>query len=357
MSLIYRYIFKQLFVTSCFALVALLGVYAFFDIVEEVSRVGKGDYTTWVMLQYIFLLIPSHAYELMPLAVLIGGMITMNLLSSHSEYMVVRTSGISIYQIGGVLIKFGVAFAVIAVLLGEMIMPSVQEYANKLKLTASNQDIKAERKSSGWVKNDNRLINIGALKTDGRAEDIKVYQYDNQYKLQESLYAGSGVYKSEGVWELDSVRLTKFTPEKTRVEFHDKYIWHSILEPKVLDVLLVVPEQMSAYNLVYYIGHLKDNHQQTRRYEIALWGKLFYPLACVSMALIALAFTPRQRRQGALGVRLFLGICLGVGFHFFNRFCGYLGLLYSWNPVLVSTLPTLIFLCGGLYVIRKQEKV
>jgi lipopolysaccharide export LptBFGC system permease protein LptF len=58
-------------------------------------------------------------------------------------------------------------------------------------------------------------------------------------------------------------------------------------------------------NLIKYIEHLSANKQQTQRYDIALWSKLFYPLACVSMALVALAFSPQQRRHGQLGVRCF----------------------------------------------------
>jgi lipopolysaccharide export system permease protein len=73
------------------------------------------------------------------------------------------------------------------------------------------------------------------------------------------------------------------------------------------------------------------------------------------MAMIALAFTPKQRRQGQLGIRLFGGICLGVAFHFINRLFGYLGLLHEWNPILSATLPTLLFFLAGVLLIAKQE--
>ena len=74
------------------------------------------------------------------------------------------------------------------------------------------------------------------------------------------------------------------------------------------------------------------------------------------MALVALAFTPQQRRHGQLGIRLFAGICLGVAFHFVNRLFGHLGLLYDWNPILSATLPTLLFLIAGVAIIARQEE-
>ncbi len=357
MKLIPRYINRQLFKATLFTLIALIGIYSLFEVINEVSRVGQGSYTISVMLSYIALLTPTRAYEIMPLAVLIGGMITMSQLASHSEYTIIRTSGVSIYQIGFILLKFGLIFAIIALTLGEFIAPNTQELGQRLRLDAINKSISIKHKSSIWVKDNNHFINIGILEPGGDIRSLKVYKYNEKNELQESMFAQHGHFlEYEGVWQLNNVSLSKFSPDKISVQNHKTYRWKSIIEPNILNVLLVVPEQMSALDLGYYISHLHKNQQQTRRYEIALWGKLFYPLACVSMALIALAFTPRQRRQSALGVRLFFGICLGIGFHFFNRFCGYLGLLYAWNPVLVSTIPTLLFLVAGLFIISRQER-
>ncbi|WP_434777291.1 LPS export ABC transporter permease LptG [Neisseria sp. Ec49-e6-T10] len=358
MKIISRYLAKQLILISLFTLVALLGLYAFFDITEEVSKIGQGHYNTWVMLGYIALTLPSHAYELMPLAVLIGAMITMSQLANHSEYTVIRTSGISIMQVGGMLLRFGLLFALLAILFGEVIAPYTQEKAEKMRLRAINSEVAEQNFKTGiWVKDNNHFINIAKMMPDNTLEGIKVYRYNDtkEHTMSQSLFASSATYINKGVWRLKDVRLTKLEGNKTVVEHYDELEWKSILEPKILNVLLVVPEQMASLNLVYYINHLKNNQQQTKRYEIALWSKLFYPLACVSMALIALAFTPKQRRQGALGIRLFFGICLGVAFHFIDRFFGYLGLLHAWNPIITATLPTLLFLVMGLMVIIRQE--
>jgi lipopolysaccharide export system permease protein len=63
------------------------------------------------MLGYIALQAPGHAYELMPLAVLIGGMVAMTQLASSSEYTVIRTCGITLGQIARTLLLFGLGFA------------------------------------------------------------------------------------------------------------------------------------------------------------------------------------------------------------------------------------------------------
>jgi lipopolysaccharide export system permease protein len=133
-------------------------------------------------------------------------------------------------------------------------------------------------------------------------------------------------------------------------------IWNTHLQPNILAVLTLEPEQMAAFDLYQYIQHLKENNQKTIRYEIALWRKLFYPFACVIMALIALAFTPLNQRHGEMGTKLFFGILLGISFHFVNSFFGNLGVQYNWSPAMVATLPSLLFLLAGVYVIYRQER-
>ena len=72
MKTVRNYMMARFFGATLFTLACLLGLYGFFDIIREVPDLGKGNYQTSTMLAYVALQIPGHAYELMPLAVLIG---------------------------------------------------------------------------------------------------------------------------------------------------------------------------------------------------------------------------------------------------------------------------------------------
>lgn len=356
MRLISRYVFSQLNSATLYTLSALLGLYGFFDIIQEVPHVGQNAYTMQTMLNYVLLLVPGHAYELMPLAVLIGALVAMTQLVTNSEYTIIRTSGITLMQIAGMLFRFGLLFALITVFLGEFAAPYAGQKAEQIKLSATRSMVAQEFHSGIWVKDNANFINVREMLPDNTLLGVHVYTYDQQYRLVQTRMARRGSYNhGDKSWQLDDVEETNLSPDRISTRHLDTITWKSVIEPNILNVLLVVPEQMSATNLVKYIEHLHDNKQKTQRYEIALWGKLFYPLACISMALVALAFTPKQRRQGQLGARLFGGICLGVAFHFINRLFGYLGLLHDWNPALSATLPTLLFFIAGVVLIAKQE--
>src|SRR5213079_3726312 len=108
--------------------------------------------------------------------------------------------------------------------------------------------------------------------------------------------------------------------------------WHSAVSPDLLNALIMKPERMSAWALHKYTLHLEVNRQRTERYEIALWKKLFYPLAALVMMALALPFAYMHARAGMVGVKVFLGIMLGTFFHMLNNLFSHIGLLQHWQP-------------------------
>jgi lipopolysaccharide export system permease protein len=152
------------------------------------------------------------------------------------------------------------------------------------------------------------------------------------------------------------VRQTLFEKLGTTTDNRPRAEWHSTLNPDILSVLMVVPEQMSAWNLYQYTGHLRDNHQKTARYEIAMWNKLVYPFAVMVMMLLALPFSAYQRREGGISGKIFLGIVLGLSFHFIGRLFANVGALNDWSPLLSATAMSWLFLGLALGMLWRTER-
>jgi len=115
--------------------------------------------------------------------------------------------------------------------------------------------------------------------------------------------------------------------------------WTSELTPALLGVLAIVPDRMSVVALFQYVRHLRANQQRSDRYEIALWKKVVYPFVIVVMMMLALPFAYLQARAGGIGYKVFVGIMLGVAFHFMNGLFSHLGLLNTWSPWLAAMIP------------------
>lgn len=355
MKLISRYLIKQLTVMSVYALLALLALYSFFDIINEIGDTGKGSYNGMKMMAYVLMQVPAHAYELMPLAVLIGGLIALSQLAANSELTVIKTSGMSTKNLIAILLQFGLIFAVATVLVGEFAAPAASQYAENMKATATSGRISAGSQGL-WIKENNDIINVGEMLPDRTLRNIKVYRHNNDSRLQQSLSAESASIAENGVWTLKNVSRSILGESKVNIEKAAREQWSVGLKNNLLNVLLVDPKQMSLASLTAYISHLKSNNQQVQVYRIEWWRKLMYPVAAAVMALVAFAFTPQSTRHGNMGLKLFGGICLGLAFHFAGRLFGFTSELYGVPPFLAALLPTTIFAVWAVFLIRKQEK-
>ena len=353
MKLLSRYIITRLSLMSAYALFAILSLYSFIDLLSEIGIVGQ-NYTMAVALQYIALQMPARAYKLMPLATLIGGLIALNQLVSNSEWVVIKTSGWSSKRFIGTILQFGAIFAVFTILLGEWIAPELSRRGDAIKTLARSQQTTLVH-NGVWIKQPNSMINIGAMLPDKTLLDVKIWQFNDQYQLTESVYAKQARF-ANGQWQLNQVQSSELADKQIRMSQQAQRTWQFNIQSNMLDVLMVKPEQMSFINLTQYIGYLKDNKQQTEAYDVAWWNKLVYPIATMVMALVALAFTPNSGRHGNLGLKLFGGICLGLLFFFTGRLFGFTTQLYRVPAFVSAVLPTLGFALWAMWLIVKQER-
>ena len=90
-----RYLARQIYGATAFVLVGFLGLFAFFDLIRELADLGKVDYHLRQVFTFVLLSMPTHAYELFPVVVLIGTLYVLAHLASNSEYTVMRASGLS----------------------------------------------------------------------------------------------------------------------------------------------------------------------------------------------------------------------------------------------------------------------
>jgi lipopolysaccharide export system permease protein len=81
--------------------------------------------------------------------------------------------------------------------------------------------------------------------------------------------------------------------------------WPTEITQEMVSVALLKPDRMSTIDLFQYIRHLEANGQTSQRYEIEFWRKVFYPLSCLVMVVLALpfAYLHFRRRHHQLRVR------------------------------------------------------
>jgi lipopolysaccharide export system permease protein len=351
-----RYLARQIYAATGFVLLGFLALFAFFDLIGELTDLGKADYHLRQVFTFVLLSAPTHAYELFPVVVLIGTLYVLAQLASNSEYTVMRASGLSPRRAGITLAKIGLAFVVLTFLIGEWVAPWSEEQAQKVKMRAMSGAIGQDLTSGLWFKDEGSFINVREAKQTNQLVGVRIYDFDADYRLQKITLAQRADYAGGGLWQLHDVARTHFTAEGPRVERQPLVEWRSRVSPDMLDALIVRPERMSAWALHKYTEHLAGNRQKTERYEIALWKKLFYPLAALVMMALALPFAYMQARAGMVGVKVFFGIMLGIFFHMLNSLFAHIGLLQNWPPLSAAVMPSAAFLTAAVLMMWWVER-
>jgi lipopolysaccharide export system permease protein len=356
MKTLRRYIASEIFVATGLVILALVLLFAFFDVMDEMKDLGRGGYRMKHIALHVLLSVPTHVYEVFPLATLIGTLFALSQLVASSEYTVMRASGLSLVRLHLSLVSIGAIFAIVTFVFGEFIGPPAEQLAQRLRSLAIAGIVAQEFRSGLWVKDGRNFVNVGEVTPDSRLKRIRIYEFDNDYRLLTLSFADHATYVKERLWTLSDVTTTRFEGRRTQVVRTPELQWHSVLEPQLLSMLLVKPDQMSSWSLWSYAQHLKENRQKALRFEIALWTKLMYPVAVLVMMILAVPFAYFQKRQGGVGARIFTGIMLGLAFYVMNRLFGSLGLLYDWPAVVSAITPTLFFLTLALVMSWRQEQ-
>lgn len=382
MKTLQRYVLAEVFKSVLFVLVAFLALFAFFDLMGELSSVGRGGYTFEGALVYVVLGLPGYAYELMPIAALIGTIYTLSQFASRSEFTIMRVSGMSTWQAGMMLAKIGVVFAVLTILFGELVAPKSSELAEKWKLRAQGASLSQEFRSGLWAKDvvkaedgsgavlGSRFLNVREVQPDGLLKDVRVYEFDRDFRLKALLNAASASYLGDHAWQLRQVVQTTFAldafvqpgaaagrPEGIAIKQLAEYRMVSEITPDILSVVFADPDRMSAKDLAAYTRHLKENRQATSRYEIAFWKKVIYPFAVFVMLALALPFAYLHFRAGGVSLKIFTGIMIGVAFQLLNNLFSHLGLINTWPALATAVLPSLLFLLmaiGALWWVERH---
>ncbi len=380
MKTLQRYIGSEIFRSVLYVLLFFVALLAFFDLMTELKSVGQGDYRLQHAFMYIGLGIPNYINQFMPIAVLIGTILTLVQFASRSEFTIMRASSMSTAMIGWTLIKIGVVYVLITFLFGEVIAPVTSEMADRLRAEKLGASGSQEFRSGQWTKDlirskgvdgtviGSRILNVRDVRH-GELKGIVAYEFDRDFHLVTMTTAARAEYKGGNVWRLIDVTETRFAnavldatvssqdiaAATTNTHLASKDLVSEIT-PQILRVSASDPDNMTAYHLAQYSAHLAENSQSTELYDIAFWKKIINPFANLVMMALALPFAYLHTRAGGTSLKAFIGIMIGVSFILIKNLFSFMGLLNTWPPFFIAILPSALYLLAAGVMLRWAER-
>lgn len=376
MKILQRYFLTEILKSVIFIMVAFLGLFAFFDLITELSSIGRGGYQLHHAFMYILLGIPGYIYELMPFSVLIGTIYAMARFASNSEFTIMRVSSLSTQDACWMLAKVGLLFLVFTFLVGEVLTPYTSRMASEFRNGLIGRNVSDRFRTGVWSKDTirengregaaigSRFMNIKTMRADGTVEQIRLYEFNLEMELFRTISAQKGRYLGDHKWELSKVTeswvKSPGNPESTRfpesapsldTRKYDRIELLSDVSPDILSVISIDANKMSAYELAVYNNHLVENKQDATSYQIAFWKKIIYPFSVFVMMALALPFAYLHFRSGGISLKIFTGIMIGVAFILINNLFAHVGLLNTWMPFLTAVIPSLLFLLLAVFAL------
>ena len=374
-----RYFAKQIYASFGFILFALVALFLFFDVLSELGSVNA-KYTLPLALLHVLLKVPSRMVEIIPIAGLIGSIYVFAMMASQSEFTIFRVAGLDIKRSLFTLGKVSLPIVVFTLLISEVLGPYAESLSERIRMQALGSTFSSQFRSGVWVKDQLRdsdgsgpirpgvrYVNVGTIDQNDQIRQIRMYEFDPNYRLLSIRSAASGRFDNRGIWELNDVSETRFTERRSndpldavysaQTKVIPKLSLESQVTPQILNVLLISPEKMSIVSLGRFILHLQDNKQDMQRHAIAFWKKVIYPFIIFVMLALALPFAFMKVRAGSVGIKVFGGIMLGMSFQLFNTLFSSIGLLGALPAFFTAIFPPLVYLVLAFLALKWVARV
>jgi len=344
-----RYLGRAVIGGTLLTMVVLLPLIAFFLLADEVNKLGEGLGLADAMI-LASLGLPRYAYHLFPIATLIGALLGLGALASHSELVAMRATGMSIARILAAALRAGLVLALLALALGELVAPGAEQEVLRWRNSLGTEQVTLRTPQGLWARDGKSYISIREILPGARLTDISIYAIDQQLRLVMATHAASASYV-DGQWVLEGISRSRISDEGVQMEPLASTNWSSLLNPALLRLVILEPQALPVWDLAHYVSHMTANGQDPGKYETEMWSKLVHPFLILTMVFLSIPILLGSARSLGLGVRLFLGVMMGMAYFLLSRTFFYFAILFGLWAWLAAVLPLVLFTLGGLWVL------
>lgn len=319
------YIARSFSLTVLAVEAALSGIVSLFDFIELLRRAAtKPDAGFGLITEIALLRLPWIAMEVLPFAVLLGGIIAFWRLTRSSELVVARAAGVSAWQ-------FLAAPVMCAVALGGIATAVISPLSAVMRGRAEALDSSYLRTGGGplalaggqlWLRQADReladqgvaILHAGRVQLlDGRltGDEVSVFRLSESDRLLERIEAPS-VRLAAGNWVLNQARV--ITPGRLPEPPRQIDLATDLTVARVQESF-ADPETFSVWALPGFIALLERAGFSAIRHRLHFQALLALPLLAGTMCLLAAGFSMRPSRRG--GVARMIGSGVAAGFALF----------------------------------------
>lgn len=340
----------------------LLVIVTLFTAIDAMSTmVNYKGVTTSSLMRYYAYTLPDIIYKMLPVACLMGMVLTLSSLNKGNELVALFASGMSLRRIATPALLWVVTLSVVGYLASDRVLPSFSRQRNYIfyneikKMPGMFSVIKTDRI---WYRAKNSIFNIKTLNPEAaKAQGLTLYFFSDTWDLLQMITADV-VELRDSQWTLKDGSVTLFSAESSfplTSPFKTKNI---VMDEDTKDLTSTgqTSDLLSQAELSQFIKKNREAGLDTLRYEVDYHSKFGFAMAGLVMSLLGIPFTVGRARSG--GTMFNVGICMGLVFVYWALYSSSLtlGSHGYFPPIVAAWMPS--FLMGGfaLYLLKRIKR-
>ena len=343
MNLLSGYLMRVILTSTLVVMLVLLALAGLFEFIGQLDST-RGNYGIPQALLFSVLRLPQLSFEMLPIASLIGALLGLGSLANNSELVVMRTAGLSVMDLAGMVAVSGGVLMVITALVGEYIGPPLDYFARTMRDEARYEQEDRDIGSAAWVKDGPVILHLERINTEFEFGALYMFRFNDDNSLQSIARAENSGIDDADNWILENFQETRFAEDSVQVVASSVEVESFDLDAEMLGITLVKPVSLSARGLMSYINYLKRNELDAQRYETELWSRVARTVTVIVMPVLALAFVFGSLRSAGAGGRLMLGVLIGLAYFLASEMTANSGQVFNLNPAMVTWLPSIALL-------------
>lgn len=319
------------------------------------------DVSSVVLIKYYAYYLPDVIYKMLPIACVVGMVMTISSLNKGSELVALFASGLSLFRISRSIFASIILIGLFAYYLSDRLMPIFNKqksfvYYNDMEKTPSRfQTIKTNKI---WYRSKNSIFNIKTLNSEGnKAQGLALYFFNDKWDLVQMLTADS-VLLNGSKWVLRNGTVTVFDQDSS-FPLNDKFVEKTIVmteDAQDLRSTGQTSDLLTQRELSRFINKNKEAGLDTIRYEVDFHTKFSFALAGLVMSLLALPFCVGHGRGGGMIKNIGITIGLVVLYWIMHSTSQTLGQHGQIAPILAAWLPNFSMMGLGLFLLLRSNR-
>ena len=346
-----QYMMRTILSSTAIVLVVLLALAGLFEFIAELDDT-QGSYQTPQAILYTALRLPNLAFEMLPVAALIGSLLGLGGLAGNSEIIVMRSAGLSVSEMSRMVALTGGVLLVMTGLLGEFIGPPLDYYARNMRVEARYDQDDGRFGNETWVKDGAVYLHLERVNPEFKFGNLYVYRFVDD-RLASIAVAENSVIDENDDWVLENLRETRFEGDGVQISQSSRSIESFEVNSELLGSSMAKPLSLSAREMLGYISYLKRNNLDATKYETEFWYRVSRTATVLIMPILALAFVFGSLRSGGAGGRLMLGVVIGLAYYLASETLANSGQVFNLNPIIVTWLPTVTLAAITLFALSR----